>query len=176
MQTKYYCIKLILILICKIILHHLPTRSKMAQLYVLNDKCTIKANPTTSSSSSQWNSQPVLKANAVIGSGLRSQVCHEAEKGSPSIGRCPWGNMCAGVLVQQPGKAETVGRRSTLHNGGGNEMNLARLTNCHSVEGELTMSAERLMDTLRLSLEVTSSWMIHEVSRFDWFDFYHNRN
>ena len=59
--------------------------------------------------------------------------------------------------MRQPVKAETVGRRSTLHNGGGSEMNLARLTNCHSVEGELTMSAERLMDTPRLSLEVTSS-------------------
>lgn len=74
--------------------------------------------------------------------------------------------MCAGVLVQQPGKAETVGRLSTLH-GGSSKMNLARLANCHSVEGELTMSAERLMDTLGVSLEVTSSRMIHEVSHFD---------
>lgn len=62
--------------------------------------------------------------------------------------------MCAGVLVQQPGKAETVGTMSTLHNSG-RKMNLVRMTNCHSVEGELTMSAERLMDTP--SLEVTSS-------------------
>lgn len=64
--------------------------------------------------------------------------------------------MCAAVLVQQPGKAETVVRMSTSHDGG-SEMNLARLANCHSVEVELTMSAERLMDTLRVSLEVTPS-------------------
>lgn len=35
---------------------------------------------------------------------------------------------------------------------------------------------EAIMDTLWLSLEVTPSWMIHEVSRFDWLDFYRNRN
>lgn len=63
--------------------------------------------------------------------------------------------MCAGELVQQPGKAETVGRMSTLHDSGG-KMNLASLASCHSMEGELTMNAERLMDTLRRSLEVTS--------------------
>lgn len=94
------------------------------------------------------------------------------KKGSPSIGRRPRGNVCAGVLAQRPGKAETVDRTCTLHNSS-RKMNLVRLTNCHSVEGELTMSAGRLMDTLRLSLEVTSSWMIREVGRFDWFDFYH---
>ena len=64
--------------------------------------------------------------------------------------------MCAGVLAQQPGKAETVGRMSTSHNSG-RKMNLVGLSNCHSVEGELTMSAERLMDTVRPSLEVTPS-------------------
>lgn len=61
--------------------------------------------------------------------------------------------MCAGVSVQQPGKAETLGRMSTLPDTG-RKMNLVRLTNCHSVEGELTMNAERLMAALRLSLEV----------------------
>lgn len=54
--------------------------------------------------------------------------------------------MCVAVLVQQPRKAETVGRLSILHKSG-RKMNLVRLTNCHSVRGELTMSAERLMDT-----------------------------
>lgn len=63
--------------------------------------------------------------------------------------------MCAGVLVQQTGKAETVGRVSTLDNSG-RKMNLVRLTNRHSVEGELTMSPKRLMDALRRSLKVTS--------------------
>lgn len=54
--------------------------------------------------------------------------------------------MCVAVLVQQHGKAETVGRLSILHESG-RKMNLVRLTNRHSVRGELTMSAERLMDT-----------------------------
>lgn len=95
------------------------------------------------------------------------------KKGLPSTGWCPWSNVCAGVLVQQPGKAETVGQMSTLHNSS-RKMNLVRLANYHSVKEDLTMSAGRLMDTLRLSLKVTSSWMIHEVSHFDWFESYHN--
>lgn len=74
--------------------------------------------------------------------------------------------MSAGVLVQQSGKAETLGRMSPLHNSG-SKMYVVTLANCQSVEGVLTLSTERLMDTLRLSLEVTSCGMIHEVGHFD---------
>lgn len=73
--------------------------------------------------------------------------------------------MCRSVCATAR-KTETVGRMNTLYNSG-SQRTLVTLTNCHTVDRELTINAERLMDTLRLSLEVTSSGMIHEVSHFD---------
>lgn len=105
-----------------------------------------------------------------MGGGLRSQVCHEAETGLSPTGRCPWSNMCATARKSwDSGQEEHTAQHSQ-------EMNLVRVTNCHSVEGELTISAVRLMDGLRRSLEVASSWTIREVGRFDSFHSYHMQN
>lgn len=54
---------------------------------------------------------------------------------------------------------------SPIHNVG-SQVNLVMLTNHHSVKWELSGRAVRLMDNVRLSLEVTSGRM-HEISAFD---------
>lgn len=48
--------------------------------------------------------------------------------------------MCRSVSATAR-NAETVARMSTSHNSG-SQMNLATLTNCHSVDGDLTISAQ----------------------------------
>lgn len=49
--------------------------------------------------------------------------------------------------MQQPGKAETVAGMSTMCECNSSRIYSVMLTGCHSGEGELTMSAQGLMDS-----------------------------